>query len=205
MKTSSSSEPVGPEARSVLKPDTPAPPVDVPGTGALHARLHTRLGEITFELYELATPRTVANFVGLAQGGFPWKREGQPTTEPLYPGTRVLRAIPNFMIHMGCPRGDGLDGPGYRFGDEIHPTLRHDTAGVVSMANAGANTNGSQFFITDAATPWLDGRHAVFGRVVAGIEVVRALARVPTDAEDRPLEPVTLERVDVFRGEGSCA
>ena len=197
MKTSSSSEPVGPEARSVLKPDTPAPPVDVPGTGALHARLHTRLGEITFELYEVETPRTVANFVGLAQGGFPWKREGQPTTEPLYPGTRVLRAIPNFMIHMGCPRGNGLEGPGYRFGDEIHPTLRHDTAGVVSMANAGANTNGSQFFITDAATPWLDGKHAVFGKVIDGMDVVRKIESTPTGPGDRPRTEVKMTKVTI--------
>jgi len=103
------------------------------------------------------------------------------------------------MIQMGCPRGDGLNGPGYRFGDEIHPALRHDVPGTMSMANAGANTNGSQFLITDAATPWLDGKHAVFGRVVAGMDVVHAIARVPTDARGRPREPLSLERVDVFR------
>jgi len=126
------------------------------------ATIETARGTITLELYDDKAPKTVANFVKLAQDGF-------------YDGLTFHRVIDDFMIQGGCPRGDGTGGPGYQFEDEFHPDLKHDAPGVLSMANAGPNTNGSQFFITHVATPWLDGKHSVFGRVVAGQDVVNSV------------------------------
>ena len=173
--------------------DTPAPPVDVPGEGPLMARFVTSAGDIEAELYEDDTPQTVANFVALAQGDVEWQRpDGRRTREPLYTGTVFHRVIPDFMIQGGCPQGTGTGGPGWRFRDEFRPHLRHDGPGVLSMANAGPNTNGSQFFITEVATPWLDGKHTVFGKVTKGVELVPKIARMGNGK-------VRLERVEIFR------
>jgi peptidyl-prolyl cis-trans isomerase A (cyclophilin A) len=173
--------------------DTPAPPVNIPGTGKLMARFVTSAGNIEAELYEKDVPRTVANFVALATGGMEWTRpDGRKTTDALYTGTVFHRVIPEFMIQGGCPEGTGRGGPGYRFKDEIAPKLRHNTPGMLSMANAGPNTNGSQFFITEVPTPHLDGKHAVFGKVTSGLELVSKIARMGNSK-------VRLERVEVYR------
>jgi peptidyl-prolyl cis-trans isomerase B (cyclophilin B) len=128
------------------------------------ATIETNRGAIRFELFEDKTPKTVANFVKLAEKGF-------------YDGLKFHRVIADFMIQTGCPEGTGRGGPGYRFADEFHPTLKHSGPGIVSMANAGPNTNGSQFFITHVPCPHLDGKHSVFGRVIEGQEVVNAICQ----------------------------
>lgn len=176
-----------------MRQDTPAPPVNVPGSGTLMARFVTSAGDIEAVLYENETPRTVANFVALATGAVPWRRpDGTQTSEPLYTGTVFHRVIPDFMIQGGCPRGDGRGGPGYNFSDEFAPGLRHDTPGILSMANGGPNTNGSQFFITEVPTPHLDGKHSVFGKVTKGLELVRKIA-LAGNSKTR------LERIEIFR------
>ncbi len=173
--------------------DTPAPPVNIPGDGQLMARFVTSAGDIEAVLYEKQVPRTVANFVALATGGVQWTRpSGDSTTEPLYKDLVFHRVIPDFMIQGGCPDGTGRGGPGYRFRDEIAPDLRHDVPGVLSMANAGPNTNGSQFFITEVPTPWLDGKHAVFGKVTKGVELVGKIARMGNGS-------VKLSKVEIYR------
>ncbi len=169
----------------------------------LYARFVTSAGEFTCELFEDKTPKTVANFVRLALGAqeFLDPASNEPVKRPFYDGLTFHRVIPDFMIQGGCPRGDGTGGPGYQFEDEFDPSLRHDRPGRLSMANAGPNTNGSQFFITTVATPWLDDKHSIFGQVVEGMEVVKQIEATPTDASDRPLTPVVIERVEVFRME----
>ena len=134
------------------------------------ATIKTSRGTIRIKLHDDKTPKTVANFVKLANQGF-------------YNGLKFHRVIANFMIQTGCPEGSGRGGPGYRFKDEFHPTLKHDGPGVLSMANAGPNTNGSQFFITHVATPWLDNKHSVFGRVIAGQDVVNKIKQGDTMQE----------------------
>ena len=148
------------------------------------ATIETSKGTIVVELYADQAPKTVANFVKLAKQGF-------------YNGIIFHRVIPDFMIQTGDPTGTGRGGPGYTFADEFAPTLHHDGAGVLSMANAGPNTNGSQFFITLAATPWLDGHHTIFGRVVQGQEVVQAIGAAPRDTSDRPREEIKMLTVTV--------
>jgi peptidyl-prolyl cis-trans isomerase A (cyclophilin A) len=188
------------------------PPIEVAGTGQLYARLHTTQGVIVVRLEEQRTPKTVASFVGLATGIIDWKDPKSGASmqgTPLYDGVRFHRVIPGFMVQVGDPlsrhddatsRGRwGTGGPGYRFGDEIDRQLRHDGAGVLSMANAGPGTNGSQFFITEGPTPHLDGKHTVFGKVVVGLDVVKRLASVKRSPRDCPLEDQRIDRVELFR------
>ncbi|MEX1365880.1 MAG: peptidylprolyl isomerase [Nannocystaceae bacterium] len=159
------------------------------------------MGDITVKLLEEIAPNTVANFVGLSNGSQEWTdpRTGEPGEGALYRDVVLHRVIANFMIQGGDPTGTGRGGPGYRFGDECNPAATHHGAGVLSMANAGPGTNGSQFFITLRATPHLDGRHTVFGDVVEGMDVVEAIGKVPTDRGDRPITPVVIKSIDVHR------
>jgi peptidyl-prolyl cis-trans isomerase A (cyclophilin A) len=173
-----------------------------PASGLVTATLETSMGDVAVDLYGNRAPRTVENFVGLATGTRAWN---DPETgdrvdgEPLYKDVLVHRVIDGFMIQTGDPTGTGRGGPGYQFADEFHEDLRHDGPGVLSMANSGPDTNGSQFFITLAATPHLDDRHSVFGQVTDGMSVVRAIGAVETDTNDRPVDPVVLESVAVDR------
>jgi peptidyl-prolyl cis-trans isomerase A (cyclophilin A) len=169
-----------------------------PGT---YAVFETSQGNIVIRLLEKEAPQTVANFIGLAEGTkeFADPRSGQKTKRPFYDGLVFHRVIPDFMIQGGCPLGTGTGGPGYQFADEFHASLRHSTAGKLSMANSGPNTNGSQFFITVAATPWLDKRHSIFGEVVEGQDVADKISKLPRDSSDRPRTPVTLQHVRIER------
>jgi len=177
------------------------PEINVPGEGDLYARLNTSLGPIVIRLEEKKVPNTVKNFVGLATGAMPWKdpKSGEQVKRPYYDGLAFHRVIPGFMIQGGCPLGRGTGGPGYQFGDEFDKSLRHDRAGVLSMANAGPGTNGSQFFITEGPTPHLNDKHSVFGYVVSGQNVVNKIANVPRGPGDRPNQDVKIDRVEVFR------
>jgi len=168
----------------------------------LYATLKTNMGVIVIRLFDDKAPKTVENFVGLATGTKEWTdpRSGQKVKQPLYNGTIFHRVIPGFMIQGGDPLGRGTGGPGYRFADEFHAELRHNKAGILSMANAGPNTNGSQFFITLAPTPHLDNRHSVFGEVVQGQEAVVAIGNAPRGANDRPVKDVVLQEVVISRG-----
>ena len=170
--------------------------------GPVYATLKTSMGDIVIQLFEDKAPKTVANFVGLASGTKDWTdpKTGAKVKRPLYNGTIFHRVIPGFMIQAGDPLGNGTGGPGYRFEDEINPDLKHSKPGILSMANAGPNTNGSQFFITQKATPWLDGKHTVFGEVIKGHNVVDAIANTPRDSRDRPLKEVVLQEVIISRG-----
>ena len=163
--------------------------------------LFTNQGDIVCRLFDEQVPNTVANFVGLATGQKTWRDEssGELRRSAYYDGLIFHRVIPNFMIQGGDPEGTGRGGPGYTFGDEFAPGLRHDRGGILSMANAGPNTNGSQFFITEDPTPHLDMRHSVFGDCSATMDVVRRIARVQRGRADRPVEPVVIERLAVLR------
>lgn len=152
------------------------------------AVFETNHGTFEIELFEDKAPITVKNFVDLAEKGF-------------YDGLIFHRVIDGFMIQGGDPNGMGTGGPGYTIPDEFHKDLKHDSEGVLSMANAGPNTGGSQFFITLAATPWLDGHHSVFGKVVKGMDVVREIGKVDTDFQDKPLAKVVMEKVTIRREE----
>ena len=160
----------------------------------------TSEGSFTVRLMPDHAPKTVANFIELAQGKREWKdpRDGQKKSEPLYNGTIFHRVIPDFMIQGGDPDGTGMGGPGYTFEDEVPaggPSF--DKKGLLAMANAGPNTNGSQFFVTVAETPWLTGRHTIFGEVTDGMPVVESISMLATGANDKPQKDVVLEKVEI--------
>ena len=185
-------------------PDATFPPINVPGSGQLYARIVTSLGTIVARLEEQRAPDTVKNFVGLATGtqAFTDPRDGKlKEGVRYYDGTIFHRVIPSFMVQCGDPLGRGTGGPGYRFKDEFHPELRHNGPGVLSMANSGPATNGSQFFITEKATPHLDDRHSVFGVAVAGVDVIKKITGTPRDGRDKPNTDVVLQKVEIFRSE----
>lgn len=167
----------------------------------LYATFETSQGNIVCKLFEKEAPKTVANFVGLAEGSkeFTDSKSGQKAKRPFYDGLIFHRVIPSFMIQGGCPLGTGTGGPGYRFEDEFHKSLRHDKPGKLSMANSGPNTNGSQFFITVAATPWLDNRHSIFGEIVEGQDIANKISEVSRDSSDHPRTPVVLKHVSIER------
>lgn len=156
-----------------------------------YAVFDTTEGRFKAKLFEGEAPRTVQNFVDLA--------EGKKTGKPFYDGIIFHRVIPNFMIQGGCPEGTGRGGPGYKFADEFHPSLKHAKGGILSMANAGPNTNGSQFFITVAPTPHLDNRHSVFGEIVEGYDVVEKISKVARNSQDRPHKDVKINSVKIER------
>ena len=165
----------------------------------LYAVLETSKGNITVELYPKQAPKTVRNFMELAQGKREWTdpRTTKQSKAPLYDGTVFHRVIPDFMIQGGDPLGLGYGGPGYKFEDECVDELKFDKVGKLAMANSGPNTNGSQFFITVAATPWLNGRHTIFGQVIEGADIVIAISKVDRGPQDKPTEPVVLKRVTI--------
>ncbi len=161
----------------------------------LYANLQTSKGNMIVKFEEEKAPVTVANFIGLAEGKIPNKAKGKGV--PFYDGTIFHRVIKDFMIQGGDPKGTGMGDPGYKFEDEKND-LQHTGKGILSMANSGPNTNGSQFFITEVATPWLDGRHTIFGKVVQGEDVIDTIANVEKGPQDKPKADVVLEKVSVF-------
>ena len=167
----------------------------------LYAHFDTTEGRFTAKLFEKEAPKTVANFTGLAGGTleFTDPKTGAKAKRPFYDGIIFHRVIDGFMIQGGDPLGQGHGGPGFTFADEFHASLRHTRAGLLSMANAGPNTNGSQFFVTLAPTPHLDNRHSIFGEVVEGLEVVQKIGKVKTDRSDRPVTPVVMKQVTIER------
>ncbi|HXT89519.1 MAG TPA: peptidylprolyl isomerase [Trebonia sp.] len=171
-------------------------------TEALTATLTTTQGTVTVRLFPDHAPKTVRNFVELAEGGREWMdpKTGARTKEKLYDGTIFHRVITSFMIQGGDPLGNGTGGPGYKFADEIHPDLRFDKPYLLAMANSGPGTNGSQFFITTVPTPWLNGKHTIFGEVISGADVVENISRVQTRPGDRPVTDVVLQSVTIQRG-----
>lgn len=191
------------------KPVEPALPDAPQATAAAMIRpngptvvMDTSMGRITCQFFQKEAPKTVANFIALAQGTKDWtdpQTQKKMHNKPLYDGTIFHRVIPEFMIQGGCPLGTGTGGPGYRFADEFHKSLKHDKPGKLSMANSGPGTNGSQFFVTVAPTPWLDNRHTIFGEVVEGLDVAVKISALPRDASDRPRTPVVLQHVTIER------
>ncbi len=164
------------------------------------AVFETNKGTFTVKLFADKAPKTVENFVGLAKGTKEWTdpKTGNKVKKPFYDGLKFHRVIPNFMIQGGDPLGTGTGGPGFRFEDEFPADApKHTKPGILSMANAGPNTNGSQFFVTVAATPWLDGKHTVFGEVIEGMDVVDSISKAPTGAMDRPVEDITIKHLTI--------
>lgn len=168
---------------------------------ATYAHFVTSEGNFTVRLFDEHAPRTVENFVGLAEGSKEWSdpRTNHKVRKPYYNGTIFHRVIDGFMIQGGDPLGQGIGGPGYNFADEFHAKLRHNKAGILSMANRGPNTNGGQFFITLGPTPHLDDRHSVFGEVVEGMDVVSKIGGTPTGDRDRPVKDIVIESVTIER------
>lgn len=170
-----------------------------PGT---YAVFQTSEGKITCRLFEKEAPKTVANFIELAEGTREWTHptNNRKSKDRLYDGTVLHRVIPKFMIQGGDPAGTGFGGPGYKFEDETHGSPhRFNKAGKLAMANSGPNTNGSQFFITVAPTTWLDGKHTIFGEVVEGQDVVEKISELDRDRNDKPRKPVVIEKVMIER------
>ena len=168
----------------------------------VYAHFTTSEGNFTARLFDAETPNTVANFTGLADGSKEWTdpRSGRKVKQPYFNGTIFHRVIDGFMIQGGDPLGQGTGGPGYTFADEFHPKLKHDKAGILSMANRGPNTNGGQFFITLAATPWLDNKHSVFGEITEGMDVVKRIGGTATSKPgDRPVKPISVQSVTIER------
>ena len=157
----------------------------------IYALFDTTEGQFKVKLYGDKAPRTVENFVSLA--------DGSKTGKPFYDGTVFHRVIPDFMIQGGDPEGTGRGGPGYKFADEFHPSLKHSKPGLLSMANAGPNTNGSQFFVTVAATSWLDNRHTIFGEVTEGFDIVKKISEAPRNKQDRPVKDIRVNSVKIER------
>jgi peptidyl-prolyl cis-trans isomerase A (cyclophilin A) len=174
-------------------------------TTTLTATLRTTEGTIVLRLFPDHAPKTVSNFVELAEGTREWTdpRTSRATTGKLYDGTVFHRVIPDFMIQGGDPLGTGTGGPGYKFADEFHPDLAFSRPFLLAMANAGPSTNGSQFFITTAPTPWLNGKHTIFGEVVEGADVVERISQVTRNRNDRPATDVVLESVTITRSDGT--
>jgi len=168
--------------------------------------MRTSQGTVVVRLFPDHTPKTVQNFVDLAEGAREWTdpRTRQKGTARLYDGTIFHRVIPDFMVQGGDPLGTGTGGPGYNFADEFHPDLAFDRPYLLAMANAGPGTNGSQFFITTIPTPWLNRKHTIFGEVISGSEIVDAISKLPTGRNDRPRTDVVLESVQIERGGGSA-
>jgi cyclophilin family peptidyl-prolyl cis-trans isomerase len=177
--TTQAAAPVSPSVTSTPTPET------VKDDTIVKIKIETTQGTIEADLYEAEAPKTVENFVTLAKKGF-------------YDGIIFHRVIPGFMIQTGDPTGTGMGGPGYQFSDEFSKKLRHDKPGTLSMANSGPNTNGSQFFITDAATPWLDDRHSVFGLVTGGMDVVNKIAQAPRDRQDKPVQKIAINKIVIL-------
>ena len=167
----------------------------------VYAQFVTTEGNFTIRLLDQEAPRTVENFVGLAEGTKEWTdpRTYKKVTQPYYDGVVFHRIIDGFMIQGGDPLGQGIGGPGYKFADEFHPKARHNKAGILSMANSGPNTNGGQFFITLGPTPHLDDKHSVFGEVVEGMDVVQKIGRVATGERDRPIKDIVVSAVKIER------
>jgi len=157
----------------------------------MYATIKTSLGDIKVELYPDKAPKTVANFVGLA--------EGTKTGKPFYNGVIFHRVIKDFMIQGGDPLGTGMGGPDYKFEDEIDSSLTFDAPGILAMANSGPNTNGSQFFITIVPTPWLNGKHTIFGKVISGQDIVTKIENTPVGPNDKPVTPVTIQSISIGR------
>ena len=174
-------------------------------TNTLTAKLRTNLGTITVRLFPDQAPKTVRNFVDLAEGTREWTdpTTRQPSNARLYDGTIFHRVIPDFMIQGGDPLGTGTGGPGYKFADEFHPDLTFSRPYLLAMANAGPGTNGSQFFITTVPTPHLNGRHTIFGEVTEGSDLVDQISKVTTGRNDRPVDDVVIESVEIDRGDGA--
>lgn len=167
----------------------------------MFAIFETNKGTFKIKLFADKAPKTVENFVGLAEGTKEWKdpKTGEKVKKPYYNGQKFHRVIPNFMIQGGDPLGNGTGGPGYEIQDEFDKDLRHDKPGMLSMANRGPNTGGSQFFITVAKTSWLDGKHAIFGEVVEGMNLVEEISKVRTGANDMPAEDVIIKSLKIIR------
>jgi peptidyl-prolyl cis-trans isomerase A (cyclophilin A) len=165
------------------------------------AVFETNMGTFKAKLFADKTPKTVENFVGLAEGTKEWTdtKTGQKVKRAFYDGLIFHRVIPNFMIQGGCPLGTGTGGPGYKFEDEFHPSLKHDKVGLLSMANAGPGTNGSQFFVTTAKTPWLDNKHTIFGEVIEGMDIVNKIGTTKTGSGDKPVDTITIKTLKIER------
>jgi len=165
----------------------------------IYAHFETTEGNFTVKFFEKSAPKTVANFVGLAEGTIDTITGKPGKSKPYYDGLTFHRIIDGFMIQGGDPTGTGSGGPGYRFADEIDPKQRFTKAGILAMANAGPNTNGSQFFVTLAPTDWLNGKHTIFGEVVEGMDVIKKMGKVKTGANNKPATPVVMKKVTIER------